>query len=167
MFLLQFLLYIYYKFYCIFNIVTEKSFWGMSIYYIRKRQHVKYREYSTVVSVNALWHPSLKLLIEWNRKNDKEKWSGIITIKKINTMQLIKYLCILSVKPMNKMDKLLTNRLNMYEKLDIATWILYRTKVKVQESLACAKISPKASNGICWLLWVVTYPVDKVIWFSK
>ena len=32
---------------------------------------------------------------------------------------------------------------------------------KVYESLTCVEISPKASNGIRWLRWIVTYPVNK------
>ena len=41
------------------------------------------------------------------------------------------------------------------------------TKVKANQSLACAEISPKASNGIRWLRWIETYPVNKVIRFSN
>ena len=34
---------------------------------------------------------------------------------------------------------------------------------KLCEPLACAEIFSNASNGILWLLWIVTYPVNKVI----
>ena len=34
-------------------------------------------------------------------------------------------------------------------------------------SLACVEISSKVSNGIRWLRWIVTYPVNKVIQFSN
>ena len=60
------------------------------------------------------------------------------------------------------MDKLLSSRWNMYENLNIDTWILFRMKVKLYESLACAEISPKASNRIHWLWWIVTHPVNKL-----
>ena len=59
------------------------------------------------------------------------------------------------------------SRLNMYEKLDVATQILHKMKVTVHGSLARAKISPKASNVIRCLRWIVTYPVDKVIRLSN
>ena len=36
---------------------------------------------------------------------------------------------------------------------------------KIYESLACAEILSKASNGMHWLRWIVTYPVNKVIRF--
>ena len=42
-----------------------------------------------------------------------------------------------------------------------------KEKKNVNETLACAEISPKASNGMCWLRWIVTYPVKKVIGFSN
>ena len=35
----------------------------------------------------------------------------------------------------------------------------------IYQSLVGAEISLKASNGIHWLRWIVTYPVKTVIWF--